>query len=41
MLGSGGPVLTRKICAYRLVSKYYGKGDVDPTASSACAASLL
>ena len=40
VLGPGGPVLTRKICAYHLVSKYYGKGDVDCTASSACATSL-
>ena len=40
VLGPSGPVATRKICAYPLVSKYDGKGDVNSAASYACASSF-
>lgn len=40
MFGPGGPAATRKICAYPLVSKYDGKGDVKSAASYSCASSF-
>lgn len=40
VLDSGALVMTRKICAYGLVSKYDGEGDINSTASYACASSF-